>query len=168
MLAGLRREGAAPISRACCAARLRATCPTRRGCAGSRVPALVIATRGDRGHPLSTAERLRRAPAERGAARDRQPGSSSARCATKLARVPEPRRAPASRARAPTRSTSTRPTSYAAGAPYADFSAAAPRAAVRLAADTGRWRLLGAHEHADVAEVSRDPERVLLGARASW
>src|SRR5262249_9971 len=124
---------------------------------GLELPALVIATRGDPGHPLSTAEplvqllpnaelRVGESLAALGSVRD------------DLARFVTAPGARYARARADQIDLYS-PDRYARGAPYADFARLRRERPIHWQPTPdggGYWALT---RHADVAEVSRDPER---------
>jgi cytochrome P450/pimeloyl-ACP methyl ester carboxylesterase len=124
---------------------------------GLGLPVLVIATEGDPGHPLSTAERLVEllpnaelrvveSVSELGSVRDdlarfvTAPGARWARARADQIDVYSPDR-------------------YARGAPYADFARLRRERPIHWQPTPdggGYWALT---RHADVVEVSRDPER---------
>ena len=119
------------------------------------LPALVIATRGDPGHPLSTAEKLvELLPRAELVVVDDLGQLAGARA--ELARFVS-RGAP--RAPASTRAIDLYdPDRYAAGAPYADFARLRRESPVHWQPTPdgdGYWAVT---KHADVAAVSRDPE----------
>ena len=155
MLAGLRTKSAADLARMLRGA-AASDLPDPARLRGLEIPALVIATRGDPGHPLSTAERLVEllpnaelrvidSLLELGSVRDElarfltAPGARFARARADQIDVYSPDR-------------------YAAGAPYADFARLRRERPVHWQPTPdggGYWALT---KHADVAEVSRDPE----------
>jgi cholest-4-en-3-one 26-monooxygenase len=121
------------------------------------LPALVIATKGDPGHPLSTGERLVEllpnaelrvveTLAELGSARDdlvrfvTAPGARWARARAAEIDVYSPDR-------------------YAHGAPYADFARLRRERPIHWQPTPGGGGYWALTRHADVVEVSRDPER---------
>lgn len=124
---------------------------------GLGIPTFVIATRGDPGHPLSTAEKLVEllpnaelrvlaSLAELGTVRE------------ELARFLTAPGARFERARADEIDVYS-PDRFASGAPYADFARLRRERPVHWQPTPdggGYWALT---KHADVAEVSRDPER---------
>jgi hypothetical protein len=156
MLAGLGAKGAADLARMLRGA-AASDLPDPAQLRGLEIPALVIATRGDPGHPLSTAERLVEllpnaelrvidSLLELGSVRD------------ELAQFLTAPGARFERARAD-RIDVYSPDRYAAGAPYADFARLRRERPVHWQPTPdggGYWALT---RHADVAEVSRDHER---------
>ena len=156
MLAGLGAKSAADLARMLRGA-AASDLPDPARLRALEMPALVIATRGDPGHPLSTAERLVEllpnaelrvldSLLELGSARDElaqfliAPGARFERARADRIDVYSPDR-------------------YTAGAPYADFARLRRERPVHWQPTPdggGYWALT---KHADVAEVSRDPER---------
>ncbi|HTO71785.1 MAG TPA: cytochrome P450 [Myxococcota bacterium] len=122
------------------------------------LPALVIATRGDPGHPLSTAERLvELLPRAELVVVDDTSQLPSAR--EKLARFAASGAAAAPRGRGSSLGIDVySPDRYANGAPYADFALLRRHDPVHWQPTPdgdGYWAVT---KHADVVEVSRDPE----------
>jgi cytochrome P450/pimeloyl-ACP methyl ester carboxylesterase len=124
---------------------------------GLEMPALVIATRGDPGHPLSTAERLvELLPNAELRVLDSLLEIGSVR--GELAQFLIAPGARFGRARADQIDVYS-PDRFANGAPYADFARLRRERPVHWQQTPdggGYWALT---RHADVAEVSRDPER---------
>ena len=165
MLASLRAKSAADLARMLRGA-AASDLPDPAQLRGLEIPALVIATRGDPGHPLSTAEKLvELLPNAELRVLDSLP--SSARSATSSRGSSTAPGARFERARADEIDVYS-PDRFAARRALRRLRAAAPRAAGALAADTGRWRLLGAHEARRRGRGLARPGALLLGARASW
>jgi cytochrome P450 len=121
------------------------------------LPVLVIATRGDPGHPLSTAERLVELlpNAELRVVEDMAALASARADLARFVTAPGARH---ERARAD-RIDVYSPERYAHGAPYADFARLRRERPIHWQSTPdggGYWALT---RHADVVEVSRDPER---------